>query len=49
VHPDLGPLAAAYVLILAVLGPLVARGLEPLHRWWRQRRDPESAVALSHD
>jgi CPA2 family monovalent cation:H+ antiporter-2 len=48
VHPDLGPLAAAYVLILAVVGPLAARGLEPLHRWWH-RRDPDPATALSHD
>src|SRR5262245_48350732 len=33
VHPDLGPLAAAYVLILAVLGPLAARAVEPLYTW----------------
>jgi len=57
VHPDLGPLAAAYVLILAVLGPLAARGLEPLHRFVVRRRgrgmdpahdpggDPDSAQA----
>lgn len=31
-HPDLGPLAAAYVLLLAALGPLVARVAEPLMR-----------------
>jgi CPA2 family monovalent cation:H+ antiporter-2 len=30
VHPDLGPLAAAYVLILAAFGPLAARLLQPL-------------------
>jgi CPA2 family monovalent cation:H+ antiporter-2 len=30
VNPQLGPLAAAYVLMLAVLGPLTARGVEPL-------------------
>lgn len=29
-HPDLGPLAAAYVLILAAFGPLAARLVEPL-------------------
>ena len=29
-HPDLGPLAAGYVLILAAFGPLAARLLEPL-------------------
>ena len=30
VHPQLGPLSAAYVLVLAVLGPLLARTIEPL-------------------
>jgi CPA2 family monovalent cation:H+ antiporter-2 len=30
VHPDLGPLAATYVLILAAFGPLAARLIEPL-------------------
>ena len=29
VHPDLGPLAAAYVLILAAFGPLAARIMQP--------------------
>ena len=29
VHPDLGPLAAAYVLILAAFGPLAARLVQP--------------------
>ncbi|MGH3734825.1 MAG: cation:proton antiporter [Micromonosporaceae bacterium] len=32
VAPQLGPLAAAYVLILAVTGPLAARAAEPLAR-----------------
>lgn len=36
-EPQLGPLAAAYVLILAVLGPLVARGAEPLARLTERR------------
>ena len=31
-HPSLGPLAAAYVLLLAVLAPLAARLVEPLLR-----------------
>ncbi|MEJ3746993.1 cation:proton antiporter [Actinomycetes bacterium KLBMP 9797] len=31
-HASLGPLAAAYVLILAVVAPLVARAVEPLLR-----------------
>jgi CPA2 family monovalent cation:H+ antiporter-2 len=30
IDPRLGPLAAAYVLILAVIGPLAARAAEPL-------------------
>ena len=30
IEPDLGPLAAAYVLILAVGGPLLARAADPL-------------------
>ncbi|GHJ48780.1 potassium transporter [Catellatospora sp. TT07R-123] len=38
INPRLGPLAAAYVLILAVLGPLVARGVEPVVRRLAQRR-----------
>ena len=37
-HPDLGPLAAAYVLLLAALGPLVARVAEPLMRRRLRRR-----------
>jgi monovalent cation:H+ antiporter-2, CPA2 family len=32
-RPQLGALAAAYVLVLAVVGPLLARGAEPLGRW----------------
>jgi CPA2 family monovalent cation:H+ antiporter-2 len=35
----LGPLAAAYVLILAVAGPVLARGVEPLTRAVRARRN----------
>jgi CPA2 family monovalent cation:H+ antiporter-2 len=34
ISPRLGPLAAAYVLILAVSGPLLARAAEPLTRAW---------------
>jgi monovalent cation:H+ antiporter-2, CPA2 family len=42
VTPRLGPLAAAYVLVLAVAGPLVARAAEPLTRYLirTRRRDP---------
>ncbi|MGC9670497.1 cation:proton antiporter [Planosporangium sp. 12N6] len=38
VNPRLGPLAAAYVLILAVAGPLLARAAEPLVHRLRRRR-----------
>ncbi|TYK44950.1 cation:proton antiporter [Actinomadura decatromicini] len=37
-NPRLGPLAAAYVLILAVAGPVLARGAEPLATRLRTRR-----------
>ena len=37
VHPDLGPLAATYVLVLAAFGPLAARLIEPLVRKIAQR------------
>ncbi|KWX00027.1 cation:proton antiporter [Carbonactinospora thermoautotrophica] len=40
--PELGTTAAAYVLSLAVLGPLAARAVEPLLRWWMRRRPPVS-------
>ncbi len=36
-EPRLGPLAAAYVLFLAVLGPLLARGIEPLSAMFMRR------------
>ncbi len=38
INSEIGPLAAAYVLILAVTGPLVARGIEPLARRFIKRR-----------
>ncbi|MET7399383.1 cation:proton antiporter, partial [Dactylosporangium sp. NPDC005572] len=37
-NAKLGPLAAAYVLMLAVLGPLVARAAEPLARLYVRSR-----------
>jgi CPA2 family monovalent cation:H+ antiporter-2 len=37
-NTEIGPLAAAYVLILAVTGPLIARGIEPLARRLGKRR-----------
>ncbi len=42
-HPDLGPLAAAYVLLLAAFGPLVARFAEPLMRRRIRRRAAATA------
>jgi len=36
-QPGLAPLAAAYVLILAVLGPLLARAADPIARGMRRR------------
>ncbi|GAA3452662.1 cation:proton antiporter [Dactylosporangium matsuzakiense] len=45
-HPKLGPLAAAYVLILAVIGPLAARAAEPAARILHRRR-ARSAAARS--
>lgn len=37
-NSEIGPLAAAYVLILAVTGPLIARTVEPLTRVLANRR-----------
>ncbi|WP_327010911.1 cation:proton antiporter [Dactylosporangium sp. NBC_01737] len=37
-NAKLGPLAAAYVLILAIAGPLAARGAEPLVRLYLRHR-----------
>ncbi|ADP82808.1 cation:proton antiporter [Pseudofrankia inefficax] len=45
VNPKLGPLAASYVLLMAVLGPLAARFVEPVTRavLRRRRRKPPTA------
>jgi monovalent cation:H+ antiporter-2, CPA2 family len=40
-NPRLGPLAAAYVLMLAIIGPLAARAAEPLARAYTRRRQPQ--------
>ncbi|WP_433607060.1 cation:proton antiporter [Dactylosporangium sp. CA-139114] len=37
-NESIGPLAAAYVLVLAVLGPILARALEPLSRRIARKR-----------
>ncbi|MBA3490283.1 MAG: cation:proton antiporter [Longispora sp.] len=42
VNPKLGPLAAAYVLILAVTGPLIARVTEPVARYIGHRKKVEA-------
>jgi monovalent cation:H+ antiporter-2, CPA2 family len=49
INTQLGPLAAAYVLILAILGPVAARGAEPIARRLaarRQRRQPAPDQAI---
>jgi monovalent cation:H+ antiporter-2, CPA2 family len=46
-EPALGPLATAYVLILAVLGPILARASEPLARLVRRRTPPSATSAGS--
>ncbi|MDH2425882.1 cation:proton antiporter [Sphaerisporangium sp. TRM90804] len=45
VHPDLGPLAAGYVLILAAFGPLAARLLQPLIDFAVRRTSPEAPAS----
>lgn len=42
IEPDIGPLAAAYVLLLAVSGPLAARAADPLAHRLRRRTRPAS-------
>ncbi|MFG2043757.1 cation:proton antiporter [Dactylosporangium sp. NPDC048998] len=44
-NKQIGPLAAAYVLVLAVAGPILARSLEPLNRWRNRRRGTPAADA----
>jgi CPA2 family monovalent cation:H+ antiporter-2 len=48
INSELGPLAAAYVLILAVLGPIIARGVEPLARHVNARRQRSEALNSAH-
>jgi CPA2 family monovalent cation:H+ antiporter-2 len=46
VEPDIGPLAAAYVMFLAITGPLLARYIEPAARSYvRRRRARDEAKA----
>jgi hypothetical protein len=39
---ELGSLAAAYVLFMAILGPLVVRAMHPLENRYSARFDPAS-------
>ncbi|TDC00882.1 cation:proton antiporter, partial [Actinomadura bangladeshensis] len=48
-NPRLGPLAAAYVLILAVAGPVLARGTEPLTARLRKHRAQRRAPQTDDD
>src|SRR5215211_3558502 len=43
----LGPLAATYVLVLAILGPMLARASDPLARLVRRRAPPSATSAGS--
>jgi CPA2 family monovalent cation:H+ antiporter-2 len=45
VDASLAALASAYVLLLAVIGPVVARFIEPIMRWLRSPRQRASASA----
>jgi CPA2 family monovalent cation:H+ antiporter-2 len=46
INAQLGPLAAAYVLVLAVTGPLLARAVEPVTRAVLRRRAPATPAPL---
>lgn len=43
VLPELAALATAYVLIMAIIGPLAAKYIEPLVRVWRRPAKPQPA------
>jgi CPA2 family monovalent cation:H+ antiporter-2 len=47
VNPKLGPLAASYVLLLAIMGPLAARFVEPVTRAVLRRRGPKPPTPAS--
>ena len=46
-QPELSPLAAAYVLIMAVAGPIIARVAEPVAARLLRRQPPRPAPAVS--
>jgi monovalent cation:H+ antiporter-2, CPA2 family len=39
VEPDLAPLAAGYVLLLAIAGPVLTRYADPIARWRTDRAE----------
>lgn len=45
VEPQLGPLAAAYVLLMAIVGPIAARVVDPCVIWLQQRGDMRAPAA----
>jgi monovalent cation:H+ antiporter-2, CPA2 family len=47
-HPDLGPPATAYVLILAAFGPLAARLVQPLITAIAKRACPLCQAQVGH-
>jgi monovalent cation:H+ antiporter-2, CPA2 family len=44
VESQLGTLAAAYVLLMAIAGPLAARWVEPIVQGWQARREAQAAA-----
>jgi CPA2 family monovalent cation:H+ antiporter-2 len=48
VEPDIGPLAAAYVMFLVVTGPILARYIEPAARAYVRRRNARPPVAAAN-
>jgi monovalent cation:H+ antiporter-2, CPA2 family len=44
VERQLGTLAAAYVLLMAIAGPLAARWVEPIVQGWQARREAQAAA-----
>jgi len=43
VLPELAALATAYVLLMAIIGPLAAKYIEPLVTVWRRPAKPQPA------
>jgi CPA2 family monovalent cation:H+ antiporter-2 len=45
---DIGPLSAAYVTFLVIVGPLLARFIEPAARGYVRRRAAKAATSSDH-